>query len=214
MSRIQDTPDDVVIQICQHLSVRDILVFRQVSGGGHLPDQSQWELTVPKTCKHAFAVSCLKTLWVCLWTAHITARGIPFPGEDRVNQMSAPELEIAIREALDRDHRLRYESQYDGYTPKARAGWQANPSSAISEVLFVPDPDGHEGRCIVTVSKGIWCLISLWDIQNLGRECQATQPKPQQVGSWGPKGAIFSAIALNSDCSSEASAAVGVNLCG
>lgn len=33
MSRIQDAPDDVVIQICRHLSVKDILAFRQVSGG-------------------------------------------------------------------------------------------------------------------------------------------------------------------------------------
>jgi hypothetical protein len=58
-------PDDVVIQICQHLSVRDILAFRQVSNED--PDQSeqsQSELTVPKTCKHAFAVSCLKILWI------------------------------------------------------------------------------------------------------------------------------------------------------
>jgi hypothetical protein len=31
--------------------------------------------------------------------------------KDRVNQMSAPELEIATREALDRDHRLRSGSQ-------------------------------------------------------------------------------------------------------
>jgi hypothetical protein len=31
MSRIQNTPEDVVIQICQQLSVRDVLAFRQVS---------------------------------------------------------------------------------------------------------------------------------------------------------------------------------------
>jgi hypothetical protein len=123
--------------------------------------------------------------------------------------MSAPELEIATREALDRDLRLR-----DGHTPKAMVDWQANPSSAISEIFFVPDPSGHEARCIVTVSKGIWCLISLWDIQALGRECKATQPRQKEIGSWGPKGAIFSAVAVNPDPRSEASAAVAVNLYG
>ena len=128
--------------------------------------------------------------------------------------MSAPELEIATREALDRDRRLRNESRRDGYTPKAKVDWQANPSSAISEIFFVPDPSGHEARCIVTVSKGIWCLISLWDIQALGRECRATQPSSKEIGSWGPKGAIFSAIAVNPDPRSEASAAVAVNLYG
>ena len=126
--------------------------------------------------------------------------------------MSAPELEIATREALARDYRLRDKPQRDGYTPKARVDWEANQSSAISEILFVPDPSGHEGRCIVTVSRGIWCLISLWDIQGLGRERQTAQPT--RIGSWGPKGAVFSAIAVNSDCRSEASAAVAVNLNG
>ena len=128
--------------------------------------------------------------------------------------MSAPELEIATREALDRDHRLHNESPRDEYTPKTRVDWQANPSSAISEIFFVPDPSGREARCIVTVSKGIWCLISLWDIQTLGRECEATQPRQEEIGSWGPKGAIFSAIAVNPDPRSEASAAVAVNLYG
>lgn len=161
-----------------------------------------------------FAVSRLKTLWISLCTAHVTARGIPFPNDDRVNQMSAPELEATTREALDRDRRLRSGSQPDGYTPKGRVDWQANPSSAISEILFVPDPSGHEGRCIVAVSKGIWCLISLWDIQALGRENEATQPKPKRIGSWGPKGTIFCAIAVNSDPRSEASAAVAVTLYG
>lgn len=127
--------------------------------------------------------------------------------------MSAPELEMAIREALDRNHRLRSGSPRDGHEPKARVEWEANSSSAISEVLFVPDPSGHEAKCIVTVSKGIWCLISLWDIQAIGQEHEATQ-SPKRVDSWSPKGAVFSAIAVNPDPRSKASAAVAVNLYG
>jgi len=128
--------------------------------------------------------------------------------------MSAQELEVTTREALDRDRRLHYGSQRDGYTPKAEADWDANPGSAISEILFVPDPIGHEGRCIVTVSKGIWCLINLWDIQALGQDYQGVKPIPRKIGSWGPKGAIFNAIAVNSDCHSDASAAIAVHLHG
>ncbi|KAF9777868.1 hypothetical protein BJ322DRAFT_1114640 [Thelephora terrestris] len=195
MSRIQDAPDDVVIQIYQHLSVRDVLALRQ-------------------TCKHAFAVSCLKTLWIFLCTAYITARGIPFPDTDRVNQLSAPELEIATRETLDRDRRLRSGSLHNEYTPKAIVHWRANPNSNISEILFVPDPSGPEGRCIVTVSRGIWCLICLWDVQALGREHEITQTEPKKVDSWSQKGAIFITIAVNSDYRSEASAAVVVNVYG
>ena len=154
------------------------------------------------------AVSRLKTLWISLCAVHVVAQGIPFPNNDWIDQMSAPELEIITREALDRDHRLRSGSQSDGYTPKGQADWSVNPSSAISEVLFVPDPSGHEGRCIVAVSKGIWCLVSLWDIQSLGRKGEATKPK--NIGLWDPKGAIFCAIAVNSNPRSEASAVVAV----
>ena len=161
-----------------------------------------------------FAVSHLKTLWISLCTTHVTAKGIPFPNEDRVNQMSTRELEITTREAIDRDRRLRSGSQRDGYTPRGRVDWRANQSSSISEIFFVPDPAGHEGRCIVAVSKGIWCLISLWDIRALRREHEATQPKPKTIGSWGPKGTIFGAIAVNPDPRSEASAAATVTLYG
>lgn len=213
MNRIQDAPDDVVIQICQYLSVEDVLAFRQVSKGMQSEPFRQ-ELTPPETCKHALAVSCIKTLWIHLCTTHVTARGIPFPDTDRIERMSAPELEIATREALDRDRRLYSESPQDEYSPKTRVDWQANQNSAISEIFFVPDPNGHEGRCIVTVSKGIWCLICLWDVQSLGRQCGIAQTEPKSVGRWSPKGAIFTSIAVNSDCQSEASAAVGVNRYG
>ena len=128
--------------------------------------------------------------------------------------MSAQELEIATREAIGRDHRLCSEPPRNEYTPETRVDWQANTTSAISEILFVPDPVGHEGRCIVTVSKGIWCLICLWDIQPLSRGPEVAQTKPKEVGRWSPKGAIFTAIAVNSDWRSEASAAIAVNISG
>ena len=159
-------------------------------------------------------MSSLKTLWIFLCTTYITAQGIPFPDMDQVNRMSAPELEIATRETLDRDRRLRSGSPHNEYTPKARREWQANPNSPISEVLFVPDPNGHEGRCIVTVSKGIWCLICLWDIQALDRKHEVTRTEPEKVDWWSPKGAILITIAVNSDRQSEASAAVAVNVYG
>lgn len=149
-----------------------------------------------------------------LSATYVTARGIPFPAKDCVNQMSARELEVATREALDRDHRLCSEPPRNEYTPKARVDWQANQNSAISDILFVPDPTGHEGRYIVTVSKGIWCLICLWDIRATGPEPEATQTTPKEIDLWSPRGAIFTAIAINSDRRSEASAAVAVNLSG
>lgn len=66
----------------------------------------------------------------------------------------------------------------------------------------------------MTVSKGIWCLICLWDIQVFGLRPEVNQTGPTEVGRWSPEGAIFTAIAVNSDRRSEASAAVAVNLSG
>ena len=150
-----------------------------------------------------------------LCATRVTSRGIPFPDTDRVNEMSARELEVAVREALERDHRLHSRPTHNyEYEPKGGWIWQATSRSAVSEVLFVPDPTKYESRCMVTVSKGIWCLICLWDIQVFGLRPEVNQTGPTEVGRWSPEGAIFTAIAVNSDRRSEASAAVAVNLSG
>ena len=65
---------------------------------------------------HVLAVARLKSLWISLCTTHVTARGIPFPNNDWIHQMPAPELEITRELALDRDRRLSSGFLHDGYT--------------------------------------------------------------------------------------------------
>ena len=167
LSRMQDVSSDVVIQIRGYPSIRGALAFRRVSSSPQCKRRSLSELTALETCKYAFTMPHVKILWISLSTTHVTTREIPFQNDYRVNQMST--LEIAIREALDRDHRLHFPSYFGDYKPKGQMSWQTESSSAISKIHFVPDPSGRKGRCIVAVSKGIWCSINLWDIQDLCR---------------------------------------------
>jgi hypothetical protein len=73
----------------------------------------------------------------------------------------------------------------------------ATSNTSVSEIRFVP---GHRGEWILTVSKGIWDVITIWDVS----------AKPQKCCEWSPRGAIFNGFVLNSDGSSEATLAVSV----
>jgi hypothetical protein len=73
----------------------------------------------------------------------------------------------------------------------------ATSNTSVSEIRFVP---GHAGQWILTVSKGIWDVITIWDVS----------AEPEKCCEWSPRGAIFHGFALNSDPSSEATLAVSV----
>lgn len=67
----------------------------------------------------------------------------------------------------------------------------------MSEIRFVP---GHAGQWILTVSKGVWDVVTIWDVS----------AEPHKCCEWSPRGAIFNGFALNTDPKSEATLAVSV----
>jgi len=67
----------------------------------------------------------------------------------------------------------------------------------VYEIRFVP---GHAGQWILTVSKGVWDMMTIWDVS----------AEPRKCCEWSPRGAIFNGFALNSVGSSEALLAVSV----
>jgi len=67
----------------------------------------------------------------------------------------------------------------------------------VSEIRFVP---GHAGQWILTVSKGVWDVVTIWDVS----------AEPHKCCEWSPRGAIFNGFALNTDPKSEATLAVSV----
>ena len=72
----------------------------------------------------------------------------------------------------------------------------------MSHVRFL---SGHGGRYLVTVYKGIWSMISCWDIGDPLRSVKA-----HKVGDWCPKNTIFSGFVVNSNPDSAAALAVAV----
>jgi hypothetical protein len=81
--------------------------------------------------------------------------------------------------------------------PRRTSFVDATSSTSVSDIRFVP---GHGGQWILTLSKGVWGVITIWDIS----------AEPQKCCEWSPRGAIFNGFTLNSDPSSPATLAVSV----
>ncbi|KAG6918472.1 hypothetical protein DXG01_014099 [Tephrocybe rancida] len=71
---------------------------------------------------------------------------------------------------------------------------------SISDVRFLP---GRSGDWILTVSKSIWDVITIWDLSSekgMRRACE-----------WSPRGGLFTGVAMNTDAGSDATLAVSVS---
>jgi len=75
--------------------------------------------------------------------------------------------------------------------------FDATSSTPVSDLRFVP---GHDGKWLLTVSRGIWSVITLWDIGDGLRK----------MLEWSPREALFDGFALNTDPDSEATLAVSI----
>jgi hypothetical protein len=107
--------------------------------------------------------------------------------------MDSAELERRTRHA----YRLSRKWLSPTCEPQKMVIFDATSTTSVSDLRFLP---GHDGRWLLTVSKGIWSLITVWDIGDGLRK----------LSEWGPKGALFSGFALNTDSHSTATLAVSV----
>ncbi len=78
-------------------------------------------------------------------------------------------------------------------TPKSETRFFGSP---VSEIKFVP---GRQHKWVLTVSKGIWSVLTIWDVT-----------RQRKRSEWSPKGAIFIGVKLNVDPESEAGVAVSL----
>ncbi|PBK61075.1 hypothetical protein ARMSODRAFT_673535 [Armillaria solidipes] len=78
--------------------------------------------------------------------------------------------------------------------PKSKTTFIGSP---VSEIKFMP---GREHRWLLTVSKGIWSVLTIWDIAHGHKRSDLS-----------PKGAIFTVVKLNADPQSEAGIAVSLS---
>ncbi|KAG6852862.1 hypothetical protein C0991_008497 [Blastosporella zonata] len=71
----------------------------------------------------------------------------------------------------------------------------------VSDIRFLP---GRSADWILTVSKGIWDVLTIWDLSSPENDAR-------KACEWSQRGALFSGIALNTDPASEATLAVSMS---
>ncbi len=178
-STFYDLADDVLIYTIAFLSVPDILLLRQVSTS-QVQDP---DFLNSQTCKRFSALTRLHIVWTNAFKLDVLFNDYPYSLDDT-------DLEHRTRHAYRLAFRWRADSPL---TPKSETTFIGSPAS---EIKFVP---GRQHRWVLTVSKGIWSVLTIWDIT-----------RQQKCSEWSPKGAIFTGVKLNADPESEAGVAVSL----
>ncbi|KAI0758764.1 hypothetical protein C8Q74DRAFT_1299863 [Fomes fomentarius] len=178
---LEQLDDDTLICIIGFLPVPSILNLRQ-------------------TCTRLCAISRLRFIWQKACINQVLGEGYPFPYRASLTA-DAAQLERLVLHALrlgafwlsPQNRPLAHEVEF-----------QASTGTGVSNLRFLP---AHGGRYILTVYKGIWSMITCWDV---GRSLV----KPRKVAEWCPKNTIFSGFVANSDPESEGALAVSVQYGG
>ncbi|EGN94822.1 hypothetical protein SERLA73DRAFT_77554 [Serpula lacrymans var. lacrymans S7.3] len=175
--------DDTLICILSFLSIPQLLIIRQA-------------------CKRLNCISKQHTVWRNACITHVLQQGFPFT-QLPLNSFDCTELERRTCRAYRLGRRWRSSVS----EPRRTITFNANPSSPIDYIRFVP---GHDGKRILTVSKGIWSVVTIWD----AKEGEGVNSGFRKTAEWGPKGAIFSGLTVNTKPGSEAVLAVSIQQSG
>ncbi|KAI0369576.1 hypothetical protein BV20DRAFT_1078320 [Pilatotrama ljubarskyi] len=161
-------------------------------------------LCLRKTCRRFEMLSKQRIVWQNVCIDQVLREGYPFPHRDAVDA-DASILERLVLRAL----RLGRFWLSGAAQPRCSLDFKASSGTGVSHVRFLP---GHGGRYIVTVYKGIWSMISCWDVGCLAERPRAAEPR--KLADWCPKSTIFSGFVVNSSLDSGATLAVAVQTGG
>ncbi|KAF8347153.1 hypothetical protein F5887DRAFT_48807 [Amanita rubescens] len=153
-------------------------------------------LSVRKTCKRLYSLTHTRIVWTNACIRYILAQGYPFPNVP-LDSLSIANLERLTRHAYQLGQKWRSKS----LRPRSILFNDSVSGANISDVLFLP---GHDDKWLITASKSVWSVLTLWDISSLG---SGRQP---QTCKWSPKGGIFKKFCLNSDPTSTATLAIAL----
>jgi hypothetical protein len=133
-----------------------------------------------------YRLSTCRIVWHHAYINHSPLRSDPPPTLD------TPELERRARRA----YRLSVKWRSPRASPEKMLIFDATSTTSVSDLRFLP---GHDAARLLTVSKGIWSLMTVWDVADGLRK----------LAQWGPKGVLFNGFAVNAR-ESEATLAVSV----
>ncbi|KAG6862113.1 hypothetical protein C0995_005925 [Termitomyces sp. Mi166 len=111
--------------------------------------------------------------------------------------MSVPEIEQRTY------HAFRLASRWlSGHlSPRRTLFINSTSNVPVSDVKFIP---GRCGDWILTVSKGIWDVLTIWNLTS-------PDENERKACEWSSRGALFNGIALNTDPESDATLAIAVS---
>ncbi|THU89975.1 hypothetical protein K435DRAFT_760617 [Dendrothele bispora CBS 962.96] len=189
MHLILELSDDVLVYFFSFMSIPEILCIR-------------------KTCRRLNDLSRLSIVWIGACQSQVISKGYPFP-RCSLQDLTQRELERLARRAF---HLAQRWLQPGGaLCPCKETKFVVSPSAPVSDIRFI---EGFEEKFLLTVSKGIWSVITIWDISPALDEVvidnTPSDRSPRKCCEWSPKGGLFTGLTLNSDLHSDAKLAVSI----
>ena len=190
--RLDTLDDDTLIYVFAFLAVPEILSIRQVTSPVSGSTSGRSWIIRSQTCWRIYRLSSLRIVWLNACVTHILNRRYPFPPFP-IDAMDAPELERRTRHA----YHLATKWQSTSCEPEKMVIFDATSATPLTDLRFLP---GRDGKWLLTVSKGIWSVMSLWDIGDGLR----------RIVDWSPKDGQLHGFAVNTDPDSPATLVVSI----
>lgn len=156
------------------------------------------------------AVSKLRIVWQRALHTHVLTPGFPFPDADADLNVAA--LEAHTRRAYALGRFWQY-SPPQGRAREVCTFAAGSSATGVAQVCFVPARPGY----VVTLSKGIWSLLTCWDVgigdggggRGEGKGKRRTA-QAVRVAEWAPQRTLITALVVNGDPRAEACLAVSI----
>lgn len=152
-------------------------------------------------------LSKLRIVWQNALRSNVIANGFPYPRYN-FTEMDSVQLEMCTRRCF---HIGTFWTSDDLRPPQPQRCRMFNVGCAtpVTDVRFLSCKDNN---LVVTVSKGIWSVVTCWDI---GAAYSPSVPAiPKKVAEWSPRGVIISGLVANIGSCSDFTLAVSFNLGG
>ncbi|KAJ6614970.1 hypothetical protein B0H10DRAFT_2261099, partial [Mycena sp. CBHHK59/15] len=157
------------------------------------------------TCRRIKQISELRIVWTNACNHQILPRRFPFP-DIALEELTVPQLERHTRHA----YRLasRWLSLGGSPTTPISVGsfeFDAMNGTRVFDLRFVPS---HEGRWLLTISKGLWSIITRWELPDAGTM------RNRKLFEWSRRDCLLQSFVLNGDSACEGALAVSVTQAG
>ncbi|KAK7045273.1 hypothetical protein R3P38DRAFT_3347422 [Favolaschia claudopus] len=178
LNLICSLPDDILIYLFRFLEVPQIISLR-------------------KTSRKLQDISRLRIIWVNALTDRILPPCYPFPLDFPLDNVSSSVLESSVRRAYLLGKQWFSEKPF---SCDVLYDFDATKGTPITDVRFIP---GYDGTWIITVSKSIWSVMTVWELRGTSRSAT-------KRFEWSQRDSLLQSFVLNDEGAAEATLAIAV----